>query len=186
MKLKCLAVGLLASFSTCNVLAGGSITTQTPLPWSLHQGTYLGADIGGNLNEVSFEVNGEALPYTDFHSVAHSMFLGYFFNPHWAAEGAIVSYFSGMGLSARGNIRGAVALNNRIALSLGGGAIYITTPLKDSFIGPYVDVRASYALTSKIDVQATISDAYALYQFNNSISMTNHFLSFLAGFTYHI
>lgn len=183
MKNKCIIATLLICLHTSILVASGT-SEEVKLP--LHQGTYLGADIGGNLNKVSFQIQDKNLPYIDFHSVAQSMFLGYFFNPHWAIESAIASYFSGIGLSTRGNLRGAIALSHRMALSLGVGAVYLATPLKDSFIGPYADIRMSYTLTPKIDIQVTVSDTFTLYQFNSSLQMTDHFLSFLAGFTYHI
>lgn len=158
--------------------------------WVLHQGAYIGAKIGGNLNGVTFYINDKpienAFSDTFYHSVVQTMFAGYYFNPHWALEGEVGSYFSGIGLSGRGAARANIALSKRVGVSAALGGAYIATPLRKAFMGPYADITLSYALSKKVDILTTISDVFAIYQFSNNFKMTNHFMSILVGFGYRI
>ena len=163
---------------------------NNPNAWVLHQGSYIGAKIGGNLNGVTFYINGKpienAFSDTFYHSVVQTMFAGYYFKPHWALEGEVGSYFSGIGLSGRAAARGNIALAQRVGLSAALGGAYIATPLRKAFMGPYADITLTYALSKKVDLLTTVSDVFAIYQFSNNFKMTNHFMSILVGFGYRI
>ena len=159
---------------------------QSSALWSQHLGSYMGMDLGGNINNITFVYDKNELSNSNYHSVVHTLFLGYAWHPHLGAELGTASYFGGFGLSARGSLRTFWSLTNRIGVSLALGASYITTPLKDSLMGPYADVRLRFALSPHVDVETTLSDVFSVYQFNAKTTMNDHFLSFLGGFVYHI
>lgn len=150
-------------------------------PWNLHSGTYIGALLGFNANKIHF--------YnltTQSKTITQELLGGYLFSPYFGAELAAGSYFSGEGLGLRLSGKFVLPIQNKWTLSTDLGVAYVSQFFSKGFMGPYLAGNAAYALSDNIDWNFTVNDMISSWKISNNKNVSDHYLSLLTGFSYHI
>lgn len=153
--------------------------------WNRHHGPYLGARIGFNFADITFE--GAS---TDRHgTVMQELMGGYFFTPHWALETGVGSYFSSLGLGIRLGLKANMPLANRWNLSLQAGGNYISSFLQNGIIGAYISGGIEYSLnqhaTLNLDANNILLKTSMKFS-NQTLNFSGNVFSMVLGFSYYL
>ena len=174
-----LTLGILSS--SIGLAAAYANTPQ----WNLHHDTYLGARIGFNFSDVTFENSS-----SDRHgTVMQELMGGYYFTPNWALETGVGSYFSSLGLGIRLGLKASLPLGNRWNLSLQAGGNYISSFLQNGLIGPYISGGIEYSLNQHATLNLDANDLllHTSMQFSDqTLTFSGNVFSMVLGFNYYL